>query len=112
MTGTIKVPLFIADNLSAVHTIALRPRIYAGIYQPLYYYRDNNQNEIDLVFVRDGNLHCVELKAGTTFKDNADKSFKQLNETAYIRGRNAIVCTADKLSAMKSGTLIVPVTSV
>lgn len=84
----------------------------AGIYQPLYYYRDNNQNEIDLVFVRDGNLHCVEVKAGTTFKDNADKSFKQLNETAYTRGRNAIVCTADRLSAMKSGTLIVPVTSV
>lgn len=79
-----------------------------GIHQPQFYYRDSNQNEIDLVFIRKGEIHCVEIKAGTSFPDNADKAFHQLKQTQYVRGRNAIVCTADKLSSRANGTLILP----
>lgn len=32
----------------------------AGIYHPLFYYRDNNQNEIDLVYIR--MVLCIALK--------------------------------------------------
>lgn len=83
-----------------------------GINIDYYYYRDNNQNEVDLVYIRDGEIHLVEIKSGTSFTLSAVKGFKQLDNTAFIKGKNAIVCTADKLSALPEGTLLIPVSTI
>ncbi len=83
-----------------------------GIQIDYYYYRDNNQNEIDLVYVRDGEIHMIEIKAGTSFTVSSVKGFKQLDNTAFIKGKNAIVCTADKVSALTDGTLLIPVSTI
>ena len=89
-----------------------RSHLNAGITVDYYYYRDNNQNEIDLVYIRDGEIHMVEVKSGTNFTADAVKGFRQLNNTAFLKGSNAIVCTADKLSALPDGTFVVPVSSI
>lgn len=83
-----------------------------GISLEYCYYRDNNQNEIDLVYIRDGEIHMIEMKSGTNFSSSAVSGFRQLEKTSFIKGKNAIVCTADRLSAMSDGTLIIPVSSI
>lgn len=86
--------------------------INAGILQELFYYRDSNQNEIDLVLLRSGTLSCVEIKAGQTFHASATKSFKQLASTKYIKGQNAIICTAPKASMLEDRTLVLPISAI
>jgi hypothetical protein len=71
--------------------------------------QENNQNEIDLVYIKDGELHMLEIKSGTSFNESAAKGFRQLDKTNYLKGKNAVVCSADRLSALPDGTLLIPV---
>lgn len=84
----------------------------SGLLQQLYYYRDTDQNEVDLILVKDGALSCVEIKTGQTFNSSYTKSFKKLSTTKYEIGKNAIICTADKVSIISDGTLILPISSI
>lgn len=62
----------------------------------MFYYRDNNQNEIDFIILRDGNLYFVEAKSGKQYGINDIKAFKQLLNTKYnILGQCIICCTED-----------------
>lgn len=44
-----------------------------GKHPNFFYYRDSNQNEIDLIVIEDGTMHCVECKTGMTFGKSAAK---------------------------------------
>jgi Predicted ATPase (AAA+ superfamily) len=83
-----------------------------GEMQDLYYYRDTEQNEIDLILLRKGIISCIEIKSGQSFNLSDTKAFKILENTKYIKGKNAIICNADKISMLEDGTFIVPVTSI
>lgn len=83
-----------------------------GVNQTLYYYRDSNKNEIDLVYVNDGKLNRIEIKAGTNFSINDVSSFKQLDATKWKIGNKAIVCTIDKLSAIDNDVYLIPISSI
>lgn len=86
--------------------------INSGINQELYYYRDSNRNEVDLVYVKGGKLHLVEIKSGTSFNMSDVSSFKQLNETKWIKGENAIVSTSNSLSSLDKNLYIIPIASI
>ena len=86
--------------------------VNAGINQSIYYYRDSNNNEVDLVYVQEGKLHLVEMKAGTSFNLGDIYGFKQLEQTSWKKGENAIVCTTELLSALEDNTFILPITSI
>ncbi len=60
-----------------------------------YYYRDNNQNEIDLLILNAGKLQMIECKTGTSFNKNDVKSFACLSESNYLIEQNAIICNTD-----------------
>lgn len=83
-----------------------------GILQELFYYRDSDQNEVDLILLRDGNLSCVEIKSGKSFNASSTKSFKKLSNTQYQLGKNAIICNVDKVSLLNDGTLLLPFSSI
>lgn len=83
-----------------------------GISQKLYYYRDSEQNEIDMVLLRGGKLSCIEIKTGQSFHHNYQKAFKKLEKTKYERGKDAIICTSDQLSIEDDGTYLFPVSSI
>ena len=83
-----------------------------GENQSLYYYRDADQNEIDFVLLRDGSLSCIEIKSGQTFVSSFTKAFKKLGNTNYNKGKNAIICSADNISILKDGTVVLPISSI
>lgn len=84
----------------------------AGQMQSLYYYRDTDQNEVDLILLKNGSLSCIEIKAGQTFNASNTKSFRKLQNTKYEKGKNAIICTADKISIISDGTFLLPICSI
>ena len=49
----------------------------AGKRPPLYFYRDSNKKEIDLILQKDGVVYPIEIKKGTAPKD-AVKNFSVL----------------------------------
>lgn len=83
-----------------------------GLMQQLYYYRDDEQYEIDLILLKDGLISCVEIKAGQTFNASNTKAFKKIENTKYEKGKNAIICTSDKISIINDGTYILPIASI
>lgn len=86
--------------------------INSGLMQDLYYYRDTNQNEVDLILIKDGTLSCIEIKSGQNFNLSSIKAFKNLNNTQLIRGKDAIIATVDSISALNENTLILPISSI
>lgn len=86
--------------------------INAGISPNLYYYRDADQAEIDLVIIKDGTLSMLEIKTGQNFNVSSVKGFKKLENTKLLKGKNAIICNADKVSILSDGTYIVPVATI
>lgn len=77
-----------------------------------YYYRDYNQHQVDLVFIKEGTLYAVETKFGENHSLKDVASFKELDSTQYIKGKRCIVCTSESLSALSSNVLIVPIKSI
>lgn len=81
----------------------------AGDKTKFFYYRDYSQKEVDLLFIKSGVLHCFECKFGKEHNLADASSFKELDDTQYEKGKGAIICTADEISALSDKVLIVPV---
>ncbi|MCL2024663.1 MAG: ATP-binding protein [Coriobacteriia bacterium] len=60
---------------------------------PLYYYRDMNKNEIDLVIADGDVLHPVEIKATSDPRVDTTKAFRYLDNISGITvGTGAVIC--------------------
>lgn len=75
----------------------------------LYYYRDKDAREIDLLLEQDGKLFPIEIKKMAAPPKKLVKVFELIDKSPLERGTGAILCMADKLSAFDQENLIVPV---
>ena len=75
----------------------------------LFYYRDNNQNEIDFIILRDGNLYFIEAKSGKQYGINDIKGFKQLLNTKYNIAGQCIICCAEDAYRISSQVYAFPI---
>ena len=75
----------------------------------LWYYRDSNSNEIDMVIESDGALHPLEIKRSANPGNELIQAFHLLDKTSVPRGTGAIICMRPKLSAINSENYIVPI---
>lgn len=78
----------------------------------LYYYRDSDAKEIDIVMEADGELHPMEIKKTANPGTQLTRPFKLLDKGEIKRGQGAILCMKDALSAVDSESLIVPIWSI
>ncbi len=74
----------------------------------MYYYRDKDKREIDLILEEDGLLHPIEIKKSSNPSLSATKNFDVLKKAKAPFGMGAIICMKDRLSALDKDTLIVP----
>lgn len=75
----------------------------------MYYYRDKDQREIDLILESNGLLHPIEIKKSSNPTSSMIKNFDVLKKAEIKLGQGAIICMKDKLSALDKDTLIIPV---
>jgi len=83
-----------------------------GIYTPIYYYRDTNQNEIDFVYIQAGQLIKIDAKCGQDFNLADTKRFNALKSSNFKEGHRAIICSGTKLGSLSDGTIIIPFSAI
>ena len=75
----------------------------------LWYYRDRDSKEIDMVIEQDGVLHPIEIKKSINPESKMITSFTVLDKGSVRRGKGAIVCMRPELSAINSDNYIIPI---
>lgn len=75
----------------------------------MWYYRDKDSNEIDMVMESDGELHPIEIKRSVNPPSELISAFSVLDKGSVPRGKGAIICMRPELSAVNADNLIVPV---
>ena len=75
----------------------------------LYYYRDKDAREIDIVLEHDGVLNPIEIKKTAAPGTELARVFSLLDKASVPRGAGAIVCMKPQLSALDRENFIVPV---
>lgn len=75
----------------------------------LYYYRDKDAKEIDLVLEHDGVLNPIEIKKTSNPGTELIKVFELLDKSSTPRSKGAVICMKPDLGAIDRNNYIVPV---
>ena len=75
----------------------------------MYYYRDKDAKEIDIVLEHDGVLNPIEIKKTSNPGTELIKVFDLLDKASTPRSKGAVVCMKQELSAIDRDNYIVPV---
>jgi predicted AAA+ superfamily ATPase len=87
----------------------LKSYLNKGADVNLYYYRDKDGREIDLLMESDGALHPIEIKKSASPSPALASAFRALDSGALPRAPGAVICLKRELSAIDRNTAIVPV---
>ena len=78
----------------------------------LFYYRDSNKNEVDLVLIHQGKMHLGEIKIGMKNTSKDIRSFACLASSHYEAGLGGILCNTDTLYPLGEGHYVYPISSI
>ena len=93
----------VSEIIKSFYNNGIDPRQY------LYYYRDIDKKEVDILLVKDGTLYPVEIKKSANPGAELASAFKVLDKGSVPRGAGAILCLREELSAIDSRTFIFPI---
>ena len=80
------------------------------INPPLYFYRDKDMNEIDLLIIEGDTLYPIEIKKNADPRKDDIKAFRLLDKMNKIkRGSGGIICLYDNLISLKENDMIIPI---
>lgn len=85
-----------------------------GMEPPLYYYRDKDGREIDLIIHQNGKLYPIEIKKSGSPDKSMIKHFKVIsprteNDGMLLQGTGAVVCMVSDLLPIDDNNWYVPV---
>ncbi len=83
-----------------------------GLHPGLYYYRDRNQNEIDLVVLMGGVIHLLEFKSGIFFKEDDVSSFNCLSGSAYQIGTSFLISNTPEPYPLRKDVHCLPLSAI
>ena len=101
MSGAILENYTVSEIIKSYHNSGIEPFIY--------YYRDKDTKEIDVIMEGDGKLHPMEIKKTATPASQLTRVFNVIEKSPLVRGTGAVLCTSDKLTAFNSENLVVPI---
>ena len=78
------------------------------IENTLYYYRDRDQKEVDLIFDIDRKLYPIEIKKGIG-RDKANKNFRILEQYKMPIATGLVIDTSDSIFPLNKDTYYCPV---
>ena len=81
----------------------------AGLEPYLYFYRDRDSKEIDVILEGDGKLCPLEIKKTATPDKRLTRVFGVIDRSPLQLGAGAVLCMAEQLSAIDRSNLIVPI---
>lgn len=75
----------------------------------LYYYRDRDAKEIDVIIESDGKLHPIEIKKTASPDKRIVKNFRVLEKAPLEIGTGGVLCMAESIGAFDRNNLIIPI---
>ncbi len=75
----------------------------------LYYYRDKNMKEIDLLILHDNKIYPIEIKKSANPGNHAIKNFDVLEKFGMDIGNGIVLCMKKDIVAIDENNYIVPI---
>lgn len=75
----------------------------------IYYYRDKDSKEIDMIIEGDGVLNPIEIKRSSNPGTELIRTFSLLDKATVPRDKGAVVCMKPEISAIDRDNYIVPI---
>lgn len=80
-----------------------------GVRKHLYYYRDNNQKEIDLLINYNNVIYPIEIKKSANPGHDAIKNFDVVNNFETEKGNGIVLCMTKDIIAYDENNYMVPI---
>lgn len=93
------------ENMVIMETLKKKHNSFKN-YQ-LYFYRDSNQNEIDLIIDNGTTIDAVEIKSSETFDPGFQKGLNYIRQLMPEKVRNTTVCYAGQFESLTSENKLV-----
>ena len=81
----------------------------AGLEPYLYFYRDRDTKEIDVIIEGDGKIYPLEIKKTATPDKRIIRTFGVIDKAPLEIGTGAMLCMAEQFGAFDRNNLIVPI---
>ena len=81
---------------------------HSGKQAPIYYYRDRDQKEIDVLIVKDGTIYPIEIKKTSQPGREAVRHFSVLEKLGMKIGPGAVICMVTEQLPITANAEAVP----
>lgn len=88
------------ENLVVMETLKKKHNCFRN-YQ-LYFYRDSNQNEVDLLLDSGSSIDAIEIKSSETFDQSFQKGLNYIRQIMPDKIRNTTICYSGQIE-LQSG---------
>lgn len=102
LSGAIFETFVVSEIIKNFTSNGIDPKMF------LYYYRDKDQKEIDLIYVEGDVLYPIEIKKGVS-PNNPEKNFEVLKKYSNNVGTGIVLCVTNKLQPINKKCWLVPV---
>lgn len=75
----------------------------------LYFYRDSNQKEIDLLIINNNTVYPVEIKKSSNPGISAIKNFNVVDKFNMNNGNGIVLCLCREINALDNNNYLVPI---
>lgn len=74
----------------------IKHRYNQGLEGGVFFYRDSNQNEVDILLKQEGEITAIEVKSAMTYSSNFEKTLKQIDTWINVPiAHKVVVYTGD-----------------
>ncbi|MDX1917435.1 MAG: ATP-binding protein [Rickettsiaceae bacterium] len=87
----------------------IKSYIHNGLKPPIYYYRDRDIKEIDLLIIENQTIYPIEIKKTMMPDKSSVKNFYLLEKLNLTIGSGAVICLVDKELPITSSVKAIPV---
>lgn len=101
MSGALFENYAVSEIMKSYHNIGREPY--------LYYYRDRDSKEIDIVIEKDGKVYPLEVKKAVIPDKRIIKTFGLLDKSPLVLGTGGVICMAERFGAFDRNNLIIPI---
>ena len=103
LSGAIFETFVVSEIIKNITSHGLDPKMN------LYYYRDKDQKEVDLLYIEGDTIYPIEIKKGIS-PNNPDKNFAVLNKYSNDIATGIVICMTEKLQPINRNCWLCPVT--
>ena len=102
LSGAIFETFVVSEIIKNITSHGLDPKMN------LYYYRDKDQKEVDLLYIEGDTIYPIEIKKGIS-PNNPDKNFSVLNKYSNDIATGIVICMTQKLQPINRNCWLCPV---